>query len=287
MSHHPVPPTPASPGVVGPTRDESPAGRFATLVMAGSRSGGDPLARATNVSHKALASLEGVPMLGRVLQTLAVSRSVGRIVVCGLEESVFRRASDRLAAGERQSLVWIRGGETPARSAAMAIGELGLRPPVLITTADHPLLRPETVDDFCARSLLSGGDATFAVVPGAAVSAAFPGIARTRYRFRDGSYCGCNLYALLTTAGCGAPAVWMRVEQYRKRPWRVLRGLGFFVLARFLLGRLALTEIPPLTRSRVGLRIEPVVLMDAAAGFDVDDVRQLAAAELFLRRRGA
>ncbi len=51
------------------------------LVLAGTRPGGDPLAQAAGVSHKALIPIGGVPMLQRVLVALAAVPAVARIVV--------------------------------------------------------------------------------------------------------------------------------------------------------------------------------------------------------------
>jgi len=257
----------------------APGTSFTVLVMAGSRATGDPLAVATGAAHKALAPVGGVPMLVRVLRTLHAAQSVGRIVVCGLDA-----ATARGAVPETDALEFVSGGDTPGASATHAIDALGLTAPILITTADHPLLTPETVDEFCATSAGLDADVTFGVTAGERVSDTFPGVHRTHYRFRDGGYCGCNLYALLSTNGLRAPVVWRRVEQHRKRPWRIVAALGPGLLLRFLLGRVALADITRLAQRRFGLRAVAVRLSDPAAGFDVDTYEQLMAAEAFLAR---
>ncbi len=251
---------------------------FTALVMAGSRPG-DPLALAAGVAQKPLIPVAGVPMLVRVLRTLRAAPRVDRLVICGLDPAL-ARLDPALGA-----LECVRGGATPGASAALAIATLGLTPPVLITTADHPLLSADTVDEFCAASAAEDADVTFGIVPAAAVTAAFPGIRRTRYRFRDGAFCGCNLYGLLTPRGCTAPAAWTRVEQHRKQPWRMVGALGVGVLIRFLLGRLALDDVTALAQSRIGLRTRAVRLSEPAAGFDVDTVAQWRAAEAYLSQR--
>lgn len=257
---------------------------FTALVLAGSRAGGDPLAAAAGVAHKALAAVADTPMLARVLTTLQGACAVGRVVVCGFEpELAAAEPALRAIAADRPFEV-VAGGATPATSVALAIETLALAPPLLVTTADHPLLSVATVDEFCAGSLASDGDVSFGVVRAEAVAARFPGIRRTRFRFRDGAWCGCNLFALLTPAGCTAPALWRRVESHRKRPWRIVGALGPVVLLRFLFGRLALHEVTALGQRQLGLRAQPVQLTDPAAGFDVDTVEQRAVADAYLRR---
>ena len=215
-------------------------------------------------------------MLVRVLGALRGAQQVERLVICGFDPAL-ARLDPALSAVE-----CVRGGATPGASAALAIATLGLGAPVLITTGDHPLLSANTVDEFCAASTAGDADVTFGVVPAGAVSAAFPGIRRTHYRFRDGAFCGCNLYGLLTPSGCTAPAAWMRVEQHRKQPWRMVGALGVGVLLRFLLGRLALADVTALAQSRIGLRARAVCLSEPAAGFDVDTIAQWHAAEAYL-----
>lgn len=254
--------------------------RFTALVMAGSRAGGDPLAIASGVSDKAFAPVAGVPMLQRVLATLGAAGSVGRIIVVGLDPARLHSGASATIDLSRAELV--RGGATPAASVAVTIESLGLAPPLLITTADHPLLTAATVDEFCVASAASAGDVTFGVAAAERVAASFPGIRRTVHRFRDEQVCGCNLFALLSRAGCTAPQLWRQVEGYRKQPWRMVAMLGPLVLLRFLLGRLALGDVSRIIESRLGLRARPIRLSDPAAGFDVDTVAQREMAERYL-----
>jgi hypothetical protein len=249
--------------------------------MAGSRVTVDPLAAAAGVTHKALAPVAGVAMLARVVQTLRATAWVDRIVICGLDAAVAGEFCGAPSPGATPTEL-VRGDRTPSSSAALAIAALGLEPPVLITTADHPLLSPATLDAFCQRATTLNADATFGLVPAGLVQAAFPGIRRTTFRFRDGGFCGCNLYALLSRTGYDALTTWTRVEAERKRPWRIVGVLGYGTLLRFLLGRLALADLTGIVFARTGLRIRPVFLTDPAAGFDVDTPEQRAAAEAFL-----
>ena len=252
--------------------------------MAGSRGTADPVAVATGVANKVLAPVAGMPMLERVLRTLRGNQWIERIVVCGLEPAL---AGDFAAPadGGGPAIEHVRGDHTPSASAAAAIRELGLSPPVLITTADHPLLSTATLDAFCERATAMNADATFALVPAGIVRAAFPGVKRTVFRFRDGGFCGCNLYALLSTKGYDALREWASVETERKRPWRILRILGYGTLLRFVLGQLSLADLTGAVFARTGLSARPVLLTDPAAGFDVDTPEQRVMAEHYLATR--
>ena len=57
--------------------------KIAVLLLAGSRSGSDEVARVAGVSCKALAPLAGIPMIVRVLDALQASGRIASYVLCG------------------------------------------------------------------------------------------------------------------------------------------------------------------------------------------------------------
>lgn len=262
-----------------------PRGEFTALVLAGSRSLPDPLARSAGVLRKALIPLDGEVMLARVLRTLREARRVGPIVVSGLERAVLEEQdgiADLLEAGQ---ISLVDGRESPAASVLHALDRRAARFPVLVVTADHPLLTAEMVDGFCASAAASACDVAAGVVDAALVRSAFPGTTRTSFRFRDGACCGCNLYALLTPEARRAPQAWRDVERHRKRPWRLISKLGIGVLMRFALGRLTLETAVDLASRHMGLRARPVLLPWPEAAIDVDRPADLALARTVLRAR--
>ncbi|MEO8316128.1 MAG: nucleotidyltransferase family protein, partial [Pseudomonadota bacterium] len=111
------------------------------LVLAGTRAGGDPLAEQAGVSHKALIEIGGVAMLQRVLLALAAAPAVARIVVAiDIPELV----AGLPACGKPVTV--LRAATGPSASVARALEVEGT--PLLVTTADHALLRPEWVEEF-------------------------------------------------------------------------------------------------------------------------------------------
>ena len=269
----------------GPAHTALTVEGFTALVLAGSRRDGDALARSVGVSHKALAPVAGVPMLTRVVSTLHAARSVRRVIVCGLDRQALLTQPDLHAFLDRGLLALVPSQSTPSASVLSAMQELAPCTPLLIATADHPLLTTALVDDFCTRSARSGADVTVGLVAADLVHAAFPTLRRTRLPFRDGAYHGCNLYAFLTPIAQRAPAAWMEVERHRKRPWRMINALGPGVTLRFLLRRLTVEAETQLASDRMQVHIRPIFLSQPEAGFDIDTSAQLQAAEAFLRAR--
>jgi hypothetical protein len=147
--------------------------------------------------------------------------------------------------------------------------------PVLLTTADHPLLSAEVVDAFCRQSLVDDVDVTVGLAPHAVVLEGYPGIRKTVLRFADGEFCGCNLFAFVTPEGRSVANFWRRIEQQRKKPLRVIGMLGWWAVLRYRLGLLPLDEALAKLGKRLGLRIRAVILPYANAAIDVDSIADL------------
>ena len=82
----------------------------------------------------------------------------------------------------------------------------------------HRLLRRPALVGVDADGLVGLGADLRGLARHADVLTAFPGSKRTALRFRDGAYCGCNLFAFLTPAGRRAPVA---AGRFDGRPWTV------------------------------------------------------------------
>ncbi|MFQ5664828.1 MAG: NTP transferase domain-containing protein [Candidatus Binatia bacterium] len=269
-----------------PGEDGVSGNHFTALVLAGRRPSGDAFGRITGVSDKVLIPVAGVAMLVRVVRTLRAAQYVNRVVVCGVDAAMLADQMELRAFMDAGEVALLDSRATPSASVLHALDRLPQCVPLLVTTADHPLLTAEMVDYFCKAALQTGGDVAVGLVGADVVRAAFPESKRTYLRFRAQAYCGSNLFALLSPAARRAPAAWMQVEQYRKRPWKMVRALGGVVLLRFLLGRLTLDAVVRLASRRIGIRAAPVILPYPDAAIDVDTPKDLALAEAILRQRG-
>lgn len=228
-------------------------------MLAGSRGPDEPLAVYGGVSHKAMIEVGGKPMLVRVIEALQAA-GLQRIVV----------------AIERPELVTalgLHGVETlpaaagPSASVLQAIDALGA--PLLVTTADHALLRPEWVTAFL-DGVPAGADVAAGLARSDVVTAAAPETKRTFLRFSDGAFSGCNLFLFATPAARGAATLWREVEAKRKDPIKLLARLGPLFAARYALGVLPLRAALDRLGALAGVRAEAVELPFGQAAIDVD-----------------
>jgi GTP:adenosylcobinamide-phosphate guanylyltransferase len=250
------------------------------LILAGRRDGDDAVARLAGTSHKALVPVGGVAMLERVVAVFRESMpDAAPGIAIGDGEDV-DLALRRLA--KDGPLVRAPLGDSPAATVAAAMKIPELVPPLVIATADHPLLTAAMVRHFL-DALPPDADAAVAVARRETVETKYR-TKRTYWRFADGAVSGCNLFYLGPRAD-GAVAFWRTLESERKRPWKAVRQLGFGTLVRFALGRLALTAALDRLGAITSAHLCAVDMPFAEAAIDVDKPADLALAESIFKAR--
>jgi GTP:adenosylcobinamide-phosphate guanylyltransferase len=252
--------------------------QFRALVLAGSRGPEDPVAREAGAVCKAVVPVAGRPMVLRVVSALRASDAVADVTVVGLPEECARDPVVGAGLAEAQAGI-VGGAGSPSASVALALSSIAPDKKVLVTTADHALLRAEIVDTFVSAAVASDADVAIGLVRYDLVTAACPGTRRTVTRFRDGGYCGTNLFAFLSERGRDAVAFWSDIERHRKHPWRIVRSLGPMTLFRYMTGRLSLEEAIKRLSVLTGVRVEAVLLPFGEAAVDVDKPEDLMLAE--------
>jgi GTP:adenosylcobinamide-phosphate guanylyltransferase len=257
-------------------------GEWTAIVLAGRRPGEDGFAAAHGVAAKALIRAGGEPMLGRVARTLLASPSIGRIVVLAQDagsllagELGWMIAEPRIATAE--------AGDGISASVAAVAGTAVAPYPVLVTTADHPLLLPEMVEAFIAEA--GGADAAFAMVERKTVESVHAGTRRTWLKAANGHFSGANLFALMTPQSQLGATFWARAEKDRKRTLKLLSYLGLGIFLRAVTRTISLESAAERAGRKAGIRLKAVILPFAEAAIDVDKPADLELAERILAAR--
>lgn len=243
------------------------------LILAGSRGGVDPFATAQGVAHKALIEVAGRPMLARVHAAL-VQAGIDRIAIATNTPEV-------TALAQELGAEVIAADSGPSGSVARAFALLGA--PMIVTTSDHALLRPEWVLQF-VRDTPPAADVAVLLAARDAVEKAVPGTKRTWLRFADGDWSGCNLFHLQTSKASAAIETWRMVEADRKRPWRIAARLGFGTLWSYWRGKLSLSGAVARLGQQIGIDAAVVRAADGTAAIDVDKPQDLAEVNRILAR---
>ncbi len=248
------------------------------LILAGSRGPHDPVAALGKVAHKALTPIAGRPMLAYVLDAVRSVPEVERIFICIDAETDLRAVTNGTPFNR------IPPANSPAASVAAALQTIDGDRPLLITTADHPLITPQIIGHFLVHAS-SDADLSVGLAEAETIMSAFPEGKRTFYRFAGKGYSGCNLFLARRPGAVRVAEYWRRMEEHRKNPLRLVGEIGIGALIRYALGLLNLESAFRHVSKRTGARITPVILPFAEAATDVDKPSDHALVEAILLRR--
>jgi len=258
------------------------AAGWTAILLAGQRPGVDPLAQAFGQQWKALVHVNGEAMLSRVARTLLASPSVARIVVVAQEPRALFTDDCAWLADEPRVTTAVSTSGIAVSVAALA-GTPQAPWPVLVTTADHPLLTPEMVEAVVAGA--TGADVAVGVVSSRTLLAAYPDNRRTWLKFAGGYWTGANLFALTSERARSPLLAWSEVERDRKKAFKLIWHFGPWLAVRALTRTISLTSAMARAGNRLGAVVKPVDLRFPEAGIDVDKPSDHALAELILSVR--
>jgi GTP:adenosylcobinamide-phosphate guanylyltransferase len=251
--------------------------RYAALLLAGARPGGDSFTKRYGASMKALIPIVGEPMVLRPLRALLASDRVESV-------RLLTQEPDDIAAVLPDAPGWSvePSDGTIAETLERICADKRTRWPLLVTTADHALLDTAMIDQFCAEAV--GADLAIGVVTKSALEKRLPQSRRTWIGFRRGRYTGANLFALGSPKAMRAVALWREVEQDRKKGWRLLLALGWPGILGLLRIRTLDQTLDAMGR-KLGLTLRAVRLDDPLAAVDVDKPQDYDLVTAILERR--
>lgn len=256
--------------------------QLASVVMAGWNPGEeDPLAAYSGGGPKALIPIAGKPMVAYVVDAIAGSRYVNRVVIVGLDPE------DGVAFATPVEYV-------PARGGMLDNAEAGIErvlaldpgvPAVLFSSSDIPTLTPAIVDAFIETCFETDHDLYYSIVEQSVMERRFPESRRSYVRLREGRFAGGDLILVRAGMALTNQELWQRLSAARKNAWRQASLFGLWPLLKLVLRRLSLPEAEARAGKALGCCGRAVVFPYAEVGMDVDKPFQLeiARAELELR----
>lgn len=243
------------------------------LILAGQREGVvDPLCAETGEARKALIPILGRPMLSYVLDALDAASLKAPYHVSGCPASV----DDRLTQAP--------SAPGPAGSALAALSG-GISFPVLMTTADHPLLTADMVSEFMTKSQETKADFCLGLAEEAVIQPAYPHVKRTYLRFADHAVSGCNLFYIANERGLAAIEFWKDAQHFRKQPLKLARKISLPLFWRYWRGKLTLAAALDYASKTLGITAAPVLMSIPEAAIDVDKPSDRILVEAILSHR--
>lgn len=252
------------------------------VILAGQRPGPDTLADHFGAKGKASIPVNGKPMWTWVVKTLLATPRIGKIVILAQDRSmVSGQSSGALIDAERVIFAESVGGI--ARSISRVIGKPPLNWPVLITTADHPLLSIDMINQFIDG--IGGSDLAVAAVERRSVVQRYPLSKRTWLKFRGGAFSGANLFALRGPATFEALELWAKAEQDRKQAIKLFWHFGPVLALRAIARTISFPAALHTAGRKLGVNATLVLLPQAEAAIDVDKLSDHIQVETILRER--
>lgn len=256
--------------------------QWSAIVLAGQRPGIDPLASLFSLESKACVPLLGKPMAAWVIETLLATPQIGNIIILAQDrEMVSAPKLAELIDDERVTFAKSIGGIS--QSISNVIGKAPVDWPVLITTADHPLLTVDMVKAFIDGTGFS--DIAIAAVERRTFLQRYPSSKRTWLKFRGGAYSGANLFALRSRDTLKALELWAHAEQDRKKAFKLFWHFGLRLALRAITRTISFQSALHRAGRKLGLDAALVLLSQPEAAIDVDKISDHEQAELIMSQR--
>lgn len=237
------------------------------LILAGSRQGQqDPLALYAHVSHKAIIPIFGRPMIEYVVKALAKIEIINKIAVSIEQPSIVQT----FLPGFIEYLPTASG---PSASIIYALQTLGT--PLLVTTADNPLIQPEWINYFLKEAESSQCDLAIGIALKEQIKHDVPNTKRTYIKLADGSFSGCNIFYFRTPKSVQVAKLWQKLESYRKKPFKMGYFLGYTVILRYILHRLTRNALKKRIYKLTKVKTHFVLMPWGQAAVDVDKPEDL------------
>ena len=253
------------------------ADKIHVLILAGTRPKGDPVAQAEGKSSKAFVEIDGRPMIDHVLQTIKSWPMVGDIILSMPKHEIESGQSMLLLDMYKKGQVKrVETGSTPCQSIMIGLEGRPTANAMLVTTADHPLLTHDILDEFVEKSWRNACDFTAAIAMTDTVENAYPDVKRTRVPLTDGAIGGCNLFMFKTPQAHNIASFWRGVENNRKKPLKMAMTIGGSVLVKYVLKKLSREDLRKTLEKKTGTEICLPLMDNPHAAIDVDKKEDLA-----------
>lgn len=223
--------------------------------------GGDAKGLAS-VPAKGLVPISGRPMVEYVIDALRSCADIDRICIVLPVEYSFADLGDEVG-------VAVASGSLP-KVVKAGIDFLGTEKPVLLLSADIPLITPEAISDFLNRCSKLRAELYYPIIGYGESERRFPDVKRTYCRIKEGRFTGGNIMLIEPEVLVGNIELIEHVYELRKSPLKLIRLLGLIFLLRFILGRLSISQIEERVSQMLEAVCAGVITPFIEIGVDID-----------------
>ncbi len=239
----------------------------AILAAGGDHKPNDPLYPLTQGGPKAMLAIGGKPMAQWVLDALAASPHVSRVVVVGL------KPEHGLTCGNKPlDYIPSAGGILEnARAGLRRVQELNPSARLALwVSADIPAIKTEHVNWLVETCLQTDHDFYYTIIERRVMEARYPASRRSYTPLKDAMVCGGDMNMVATRLAQGDNPLWAKISEARKNVLKQASLVGFDALLKLVFRQITIREAEAVASQRMGIRGRAVLCPYAEIGMDVD-----------------
>lgn len=221
------------------------------------------LGKLEGISNKALIKFGDEEMVRYVLEAFRRVGEIDRIALVGPVEQFEFLKNDYF-------LELVPEGSSILENLAAAIRFLNTKKPLLIATADIPLITAGGTEDFLQKCYPYDFDFYYPIVTREVCERSFPGVKRTFVKLQEGTFTGGNIFLVNSTMIEPSLPFLKQFIDSRKKPLKMVSLLGAGFLLSGLAGKLSIPELEKRFSSMFNLKARAIISAYPEIGFDVD-----------------
>lgn len=225
--------------------------------------------------NKALLQIHNKPMINYVVDVLNTVEEVDKIVVVGPKTELQKKIGDKVSG-------IIDGSGSIFQNIILALSYLGKNKKTLVLTCDIPMITKEAIQDFLLQTKKIEADFYYPIISREDNDKRYPGVKRTYVRLKDGTYTGGNIFLFNPNVIERFAGVAEEVLENRKKPWRLVKILGWSFMIKFFLGNLVISELEKRVSDLFDIKARAIISHYPEIGTDVDKPSDLKVATKFL-----
>lgn len=212
---------------------------------------------------KALIKISSRYMIEYVIGSLRESECIDQIYVVG--DNGLKEKVGHLVDG------WTLASGGIMENIRRGIERMGdLETPCIITTSDIPMVKGEAIRDFVEKCQQYSIDIGYPIIDKKLNDEKYPEVKRTYVKMKEGTYTGGNIiyFNPKIVENCTRKAE--QLIEYRKKPLKMGRVLGFTFLIRLALGNLPIQRVEDKIQRMFDVRGRAILTDYPEIGNDVD-----------------
>lgn len=224
--------------------------------------------RGEDGSSKALLNIKGRFMVEYLIEALRSSHIVKNIYVVG--DDVIREKIGHEIDG------FIKSKDEMLENIKISIREINdYETPILICTADIPLVSGDAIRDFVVECEGKDIDVGYPIIDKSLNDEKYPDVRRTYVKLKEGTFTGGNIVYLNPNVIERATEKAAELIEYRKNPLKMGQVLGVTFLLRLAFGTLTINAIEKKICEMFNVKGKAIITKYPEIGNDVDKIEDV------------